>query len=172
MQQAFEEKNAAFAEGISAVRQEAQQEKRMLEQLKETLQQKEELLARYKAEIGDLWEVRANQEAALEELKHIRSDETLVRENACLQQQLEENRMEIDGLRKELLYRENSILEKEQEIRKISNNAQAGLNLAYRTLEFRMEKLRSLIGSLQDMSIETDKFIAGKLEEIARGTVG
>ncbi len=172
MQKAFEEKNAAFAEGISAVRQEAQQEKRMLEQLKETLQQKEELLIRYKAEIANLLVVRANQDAALDELKHIRSDETLQQENTCLQQQLEENRREIDGLRKELLCRENSIFEKEQEIQRIKLNVQAELNLTYRNLEFRMEKLRSLMGSIQDMSIETDNFITAKLEEIARGTHG
>ncbi|MDD2215876.1 MAG: hypothetical protein PHE41_04815 [Eubacteriales bacterium] len=104
----------------------------------------------------------------LEEVKHIRNDETILKENLCLQNQIEENRKEIEELRVLVIQKDEMIIQKKQEIEMINSKAQADLNLAYRTMEFRMEKIKSILADFQDTTAEIDKTIHNKLEGIAR----
>jgi DNA repair exonuclease SbcCD ATPase subunit len=169
MQLAFEEKNSTFTQGLSTARQEVQELTQTIEELQEVIRKKDGLLAECKAEIAELKDVRNSLAAQLDEVKHIRNDETLLKENLCLQQQIEENRRDMEVLRSEILRRDESIIRNQQEIQRLSDKSQADLNLAYRTLDFRMDKIRSLISDFNDVAAEMDKFIEGKLEEIARG---
>jgi predicted nuclease with TOPRIM domain len=113
--------------------------------------------------------VRDSLAAQLDEVEHIRNDETLLKENLCLQQQIDENRREMEALRSEILRRDECIIRNQQEIQRLSDKSQADLNLAYRTLDFRMDKIRSLISDFNDVVAEMDRFIEAKLEEIASG---
>jgi chromosome segregation ATPase len=140
-----------------------------VEELKEVIRGKDSLLAEYKAEIEELKDVRDSLAAQLDEVEHIRNDETLLKENLCLQQQIDENRREMEALRSEILRRDECIIRNQQEIQRLSDKSQADLNLAYRTLDFRMDKIRSLISDFNDVVAEMDRFIEAKLEEIASG---
>lgn len=169
MQLAFEEKNSTFAKGLSSARQEVQALTKTVEELKEVIRGKDSLLAEYKAEIEELKDVRDSLAAQLDEVEHMRNDETLLKENLCLQQQIDENRREMEALRSEILRRDECIIRNQQEIQRLSDKSQADLNLAYRTLDFRMDKIRSLISDFNDVVAEMDRFIEAKLEEIASG---
>jgi uncharacterized coiled-coil DUF342 family protein len=169
MQLAFEEKNSTFAKGLSSARQEVQALTKTVEELKEVIRGKDSLLAEYNAEIEELKDVRDSLAAQLDEVEHIRNDETLLKENLCLQQQIDENRREMEALRSEILRRDECIIRNQQEIQRLSDKSQADLNLAYRTLDFRMDKIRSLISDFNDVVAEMDRFIEAKLEEIASG---
>ena len=105
MQLAFEEKNSTFAKGLSSARQEVQALTKTVEELKEVIRGKDSLLAEYNAEIEELKDVRDSLAAQLDEVEHIRNDETLLKENLCLQQQIDENRREMEALRSEILRR-------------------------------------------------------------------
>ena len=169
MQLAFEEKNATFAKGLSAAKQEVQELTKTVEELKEVIREKDSLLAEYRTKIEELNGVRDSLAAQLDEVKHIRNDETLLKENMCLQEQIEENRRDMEALRCEILRKDECIIRNQQEIQRLSDKSQADLNLAYRTLYFRMDKIRSLISDFNDVAAEVDRFIEGKLVEIARG---
>lgn len=169
MQQAFEEKNTTFAAGLAAARQEVQSLHKKLEELHNEIDQKDEQIFVCQSEIDELKQLKNTLESRLDEVKHIRNDETLLKENLCLQEQLEENRQDMETLRSEIHERDQVILQQRQTLQQISDKAQADLNLAYRMLDFRMEKFRTLIADFRDVSAEVDRFIALKLEEIACG---
>ncbi len=169
MQLVYEEKNATFSKGISAAKQEVQDLNRAMDEMREEIRRKDQLLAQRGAEIGEMKKEQESLEFQLDEVKHIRNDETLLKENVCMQQQIEENRRDMEALRSEVLRRDEIIIGNQQEIQRLSNKSQADLNLAYRTLGFRMEKIRNLIADFNDVAAEVDKYIESKLEDIASG---
>ena len=81
------------------------------------------------------------------------------------QQQIDENRR--NAPRSEILRSDECIIRNHGDQR-LSDKSQR-LNLAYRTLDFRMDKIRSLISDFNDVVAEMDRFIEAKLEEIASG---
>lgn len=169
MQKAFEEKNKTFTQGLANANQEAQILGKQIAQLQTTLKDREKEVLDYKAEIQRLRMSLSEMENQLDEVKHIRNDETILKENVCLQNQIEEDRREIEGLRVLSIQKDEIILQKRQEIEMIRSKAQADLNFAYRTFGFRMEKLKNMIADFKDTATEIDKTIQNKLEAIARG---
>ncbi len=167
MQLAFEEKNSTFAKGLSAAKQEVQDLKQAMDEMREQIRRKDELLVQCESEIEEMKKERESLESRLEEVKHIRNDETLLKENLCMQQQIEDNRREMEALRSEVLRRDEDIIRNQQEIQRMTDKSQADLNLAYLTMGFRMEKMRSLIADFNDVAAEVDNYIEGKLQEIA-----
>ncbi|NLT48454.1 MAG: hypothetical protein GXX92_08580 [Clostridiales bacterium] len=167
MQLAFEDKNSTFAKGLSAAKQEVQDLKQAMDEMREQIRRKDELLDQCEAEIAELKKEREALESRLDEVKHIRNDETLLKENLCMQQQIEDNRREMEALRSEVLRRDEDIIRNQQEIQRLTDKSQADLNLAYLTMGFRMEKMRSLIADFNDVAAEVDNYIEGKLQEIA-----
>lgn len=163
MQLAFEDKNSTFAKGLSAAKQEVQDLKQAMDEMREQIRRKDELLDQCEAEIAELKKEREALESRLDEVKHIRNDETLLKENLCMQQQIEDNRREMEALRSEVLRRDEDIIRNQQEIQRLTDKSQADLNLAYLTMGFRMEKMRSLIADFNDVAAEVDNYIEGKL---------
>ena len=154
---------------IAKANQESQSLAKQISELDATLTEREMKMQDYKTEIQRLRMSLSDMQVKLDEVKHIRNDETLLKENLCLQQQIEENREQIEELRTSNIQKDESILHYMQEIEALKHKAQADLNFAYRALGFRMEKIKSMIANFQDMTAEIDKTIHNKLELIARG---